>query len=306
MQINDVLQEFLFDLEVKNYSKKTIKGYRNNNNLFFNYLKNEFNIDEIQELKTIHIKNYFLFLKKRGLRPTYINSILKNIRAFCVYSVEEEYIKENPADKVKWQREGKVIINTFSSDEIVNMLKVYKFTTYLKARNKTILSILMDTGIRNTELCLIKCDDINERTVLINGKGNKQRQVPLSPLLKKYMFRYERIRDEYFKNKILREDNYFLSNRGHALTVESVERVVRIAGQVAGVRKEIRCSPHTLRHWFSQEQLRNGLDVYSVSRLLGHENITITKRYLQSIKDEDIIEMSIKTSPLMNLNGGRK
>ena len=61
-----------------------------------------------------------------------------------------------------------------------------------------------------------------------------------------------------------------------------------------------------IRHWYSQEQLRNGVDVCSLSRLLGHENITITKRYLQSIKDEDIIDLSLKTSPLMNVKkGGR-
>lgn len=66
-------------------------------------------------------------------------------------------------------------------------------------------------------------------------------------------------------------------------------------------RKEIRCSPHTCRHYFAQSQLRNGLDVYSLSRLLGHEDISITKRYLQGMQDENIIEMSIKTSPLMNL-----
>ena len=78
-----------------------------------------------------------------------------------------------------------------------------------------------------------------------------------------------------------------------------------IAGKIAGVRDEIRCSPHTIRHWYSQEQLRNGLDVYSLSRLLGHEDITITKRYLQSIKDEDIIDLSLKTSPLMNVKRGK-
>ncbi|WP_353846378.1 site-specific integrase [Clostridium sp. ZBS13] len=71
--------------------------------------------------------------------------------------------------------------------------------------------------------------------------------------------------------------------------------------QKANIRNEIRCSLHTCRHYFVQAQLRNGVDVYSLSRLLGHENISITKRYLQSIQDGDIVEMSVKTSPLMNL-----
>lgn len=303
MEIRDVLQEFLFELEIKNFSKKTIKSYKNNNSLFFNYIKNEFNITELEDVKSMHIKKYFYYLTKKRLKPTYINSILKNLRAFYVYSIDQEYISINPTEKIKWQKEGKVIINTFTTEEIIKMLKAFKFTTYLDARNKTIISLLMDTGVRNAELCSITNSDINIRTITIHGKGNKERQVPISPLLKKYMIRYERIRKEYFKNKILKVDNYFLSNRGNPLTDEAIERIVKIAGEVAGVRKEIRCSPHTIRHWFSQEQLRNGNDVYSVSRLLGHENITITKRYLQSIQDEDIIDMSIKTSPLMNIRG---
>ena len=82
---------------------------------------------------------------------------------------------------------------------------------------------------------------------------------------------------------------------------EAVERVIKDAGIKAGIRQDIRCSPHTIRHYFAQKQLKNGLDVYSLSRLLGHENISITKRYLQSLQDNDIVQMSIKTSPLMNL-----
>ena len=305
MQLKDVLDEFLFELEIKNFSKRTIKTYKNNNNLFFNYLKNEFEITELENVKPNHIKKYFQYLIKKGQKPTYVNNILKNIRAFFLYCEEQEYIKEKPTEKVKWQKEKKVIINTFTTEEIIKILNAYKFTNYLNARNKTIISVLMDTGIRNSELCFIKNKDIKERTILINGKGNKERHVPISPLLKKYMIRYERIKNEYFKNKNVEYDNYFLSNRGKQLTPEAIERVIKIAGDLAEVRNEIRCSPHTLRHWFAQEQLKNGNDCYSVSRLLGHENITITKRYLQSLRDEDIIDMSIKTSPLMNIKGKR-
>ena len=113
--------------------------------------------------------------------------------------------------------------------------------------------------------------------------------------------KYNRIKDYYFKDKNVKDNNYFLSNTGLSLTVETIERVVKIAGKIAGVRKDIRCSPHTIRHYFAQKQLRNNLDVYSLSRILGHENVMITKVYLQSMKDEEIVAMSINTSPLMSL-----
>lgn len=304
MELKDILDEFTFNCEVKNFSKRTIKSYRNNNALFHNFLVGEFKVTRLEDVKPIHIKKYFKFLLQKGCKPTYANGVLKTLRAFFRYCTEEEYIQENPCLKVSWQREGKVLINTFTDTEIVNMLNAYKFTTYLQARNKMLMAFLIDTGARNNETCTLLREDIKDRVIILRGKGSKQRQVAISPLLKKYMIRYERIRDFYFKDKIVKVNNYFLSNTGKALTPETIERVVREAGEVAGVREEIRCSPHTIRHWYAQEQLRNGLDVYSLSRLLGHENITITKRYLQSIKDEDIIDLSLKTSPLMNIKRG--
>ena len=115
------------------------------------------------------------------------------------------------------------------------------------------------------------------------------------------MIRYERAREEYIKDSIIKDDAYFLSYRGKRMTGEAVERIVKICGKEAKIRSEIRCSPHTCRHYFAQAQLRNGLDVYSLSRLLGHEDISITKRYLQGLEDRNIVEISVKSSPLMNL-----
>ncbi|OAA84709.1 tyrosine-type recombinase/integrase [Clostridium ljungdahlii] len=306
MLLKDVLKEYIFDCEIRKMSNRTIKSYRNNNQRFFNYIEGQYQIVELEEVTHLHIKSYFKFLIDKGLTEVYVNSILKCLRAFFVYCVKEEYINKSPCLKVSWQREPKTLINTFTDTEVVNMINAYNFSNYLNARNKTILAFLVDTGARNYETCSIKIKDIDETYITIHGKGNKDRHVGVSPQLKKFMIKYERIKGFYFKDKIVRHDNYFLSYSGNPLTVEALERVVRLAGERAGVREEIRCSPHTFRHYFAQTQLKNGLDVYSLSRVLGHENIMITKRYLQSLDDKDIVEMSIKTSPLMNFKGGRK
>lgn len=304
LYLEDILKEFLYHIDIQNYSKRTQKGYKNNNLAFIKYLSNEFQIDELEDIRTQHIKSYLMHLKNKGRKESYVNTILKNIRSFFNYCVEEGYItqKQNPCLNVKWMKEPKTLIKTFSDEEIVRMLNVYKLTTYMQARNKLILMFLIDTGMRATELCQLTHNDIFETTIRIRGKGNKHRYIYISPMLKKYMIKYERIKNEHFKDSIQEHNNYFLSYRGKPLTVEAVERVVKIAGEKAKVRKNIRCSPHTLRHCFAQQQLKNGLDVYSLSRLLGHEDIQITKRYLQSIEDEQIIEIGRNTSPLMNLN----
>lgn len=301
MLLEDILEEFIYDCRIRNLSERTIKGYKNNNLKFIKFLESEFSINKVFKVNSKHIKMYFSLLKKQGLTEVYINSILKCLRVFFRYCIHEEYIENNPCLKVSWCKEKKTIIKTFSDEEVTNILNVFTFSNYLNTRNKTILACFLDTGIRNQELCDIRNDDIKERYIIIHGKGNKERYVPITPLLKKYMIKYERMKEIYFKDKFNIDEYYFLSRTGKKLTVEANENILRKAGKKAKIRDEIRCSPHTCRHYYAQTQLRNGLDVYSLSRLLGHENISITKRYLQSLKDEDIVEMSIKTSPLMNL-----
>lgn len=300
MFIDDVLREYIYEIRLRNYTERTIKGYKNNLNKFLTYCKNEFGLSEIEEVSHLHIKQYLKELKDRGLSESYINTILKNIRSFYKYCYKEGYCL-NVALKVEWLKEKNVLIETFTDAEVRRMLDAYKMNTYINARNRCIVAILLDTGIRNQELCDIKIIDVKETVINIFGKGRKERIVPISPYLKKVMIKYERMRYSYLKDNPLHYDNYFLSYRCKPLTIEAVERIIRIAGKRARVRENIRCSPHTCRHYYAQTQLRNGLDIYSLSRILGHESVNITKRYLQSIRDEQIVELSVDTSPLMNL-----
>lgn len=303
MLLKDLLSEYILELELQNYSIRTIKSYRNNNLLFFTYVQNEFNITEIEDIKPLHIKSYIKFLQRKKRKPTYINGIVKTFKSYFKYCIQEEYVTDNPTLKVGWLKEERTIISTFDDNEVLGMINVYRGSDYMTIRNKCIMTLLLDTGIRNLELCKVVNKDINELSLTIRqGKGRKDRRVSLSPYTKKVVLRYIRCRDNYYADRVIDANTPFLmSYRFKALTPEAIERVVKICGVKANVRTSIRCSPHTCRHYFAQAQLRNGLDVYSLSRLLGHENITITKRYLQSIEDTQIVEMSVKTSPLMNL-----
>ena len=125
------------------------------------------------------------------------------------------------------------------------------------------------------------------------------RYVPLTPSINKALIRYTRARGSYILDKHQYETRYlFLSQKGKKLTPETIERIVKDCGEQSGVRAEIRCSPHTCRHYYAQTQLKNGCDLFTVSRLLGHSNINITKRYLNSMDLYDIMEQAQKTSPL--------
>lgn len=301
MLAKECLEEFKVECDLRRLSPRTTKGYYNSTLQFLIFLEKHDHITELEIIRPPHIRKYIQYLIEKKLSPSYINNILKSLRAYFRYATAEAYIAKSPTDKVSWQKEGKVLIQTFTDEEVQSLMGVFNFSSFLTARNKLILAIAFDTGARNTEICDILEDDIRDNVILIHGKGNKQRQVPLTSYLKKVLIRYNRIKAQYFDDKYIPYKNLLLSRTGRPLTKEAMEHIFKQAGQAAHIRSEIRCSPHTARHYYAQTNLRNGLDLYSVSRLLGHENINITKRYLQSLQDASIVDMALETSPLRNL-----
>ena len=182
------------------------------------------------------------------------------------------------------------------------MIQFYDGKDFLEVRNKTIIMLLFDTGMRCNEMILMEPEDIKPDYILVkHGKGGKERVVPKSPALSKQLIKYCALRDGYRKECPTCHRNLFLSKTGKPLTDEAVARMLKHAAEEVGVSSSVRVSPHTCRHTFAQMQLKNGLDLYSVSRLMGHVNIVITQRYLLGIKDKDIVDRGTQTSPLMNL-----
>lgn len=144
----------------------------------------------------------------------------------------------------------------------------------------------------------MKPEDIHDDfLVIVNGKGHKQRVVPITAILHKAMLKYERVRDNYFALKVT-DNNYFLSFHGRQLTNSAVENIIKRHG--SGI-EGVRVSPHTCRHFFAQQQVKMGTDLYTISRLLGHENIQITQTYLNSLRDDEVIAISKQKSVLMSL-----
>ncbi len=298
----DVLKEFLFDCKMRKLSERTLKSYRNNNLKMFRFIENEYGITELEETNHIAIRGYIEYLTKRSLKETYINGLIKCFRSYFSYALRENYIYKNPMDKISFQKEPILLINTFTDEEVKRMINYYHGSKYLEVRNQLIMVILFDTGIRNTELCELQLSDIRDTYINIFGKGKKVRHVPITAIVNKYLIRYMRVREEYIKDKVNYESDFLLlSQKGKRLTKETIENIVRNCGENCNVRREIRISPHTCRHYYAQTQLKNGCDLFTLARLLGHTKIDVTKRYLQSMQDDDSLIMGAKTSPLMNL-----
>lgn len=301
MLLKDLAEEFLFNCQCRKLSEKTVHNYRLQVGYLLDYLSQEHEVTELEKVKPQMIKQYMVSMQKKGRKAQYINDLLKAFKCFFKYLYEEEYIDELITERIKNLKEPKVIIQTFSNDEVQRMINYYSKHDYLTIRNKTILCMLFDTGIRLNELITLTEDKIFNDYILIHGKGDKERVVTKSPYLSKCLFKYNIVKNGYFENKTKKYANVFLSRNGLPLTHESIEIIVKEAAKACDVDSGVRCSPHTCRHTYAQMQLKNGLDIYSLSRLMGHESISITQRYLEGIRNTDVIKAGTKTSPLMNL-----
>ena len=286
--MQQILNIYLSDLEQQNFSTKTIKTYRNNIGQLIRYLNN-MSITNIEDINPLHIKQFIAFKKENSCNPISINNLLKCYRPFFKWCCEYEYIETNPMQKIKNLKVPKSLIPTFNDSEAKAMMDYYKGTDFLSIRNKTIVTLLFESGIRATELCNITIKDICSNYIVINGKGNKQRIIPITMPLLKQLNKYIRHRNKQFEQP---NDYLFLSRNNRKLTVEMLELIIKDCS--VSVRKEIRCSPHTIRHYYAQQQILKGTDIFTLSLLLGHNSVEVTQTYLRSINKNLLVLNAIK------------
>jgi integrase/recombinase XerD len=297
MKISVARREYLIEIEVRKFTPKTIRCYRNNLDLFLRFCEEEAKITETEELTLAVVRQFSLYMSARGKKGSYINGLLKVAKAFIQYCYDEGYGGFNTRKNFKWCKQDKVVVMAFEPEDVRKMMQSCKGYGFLQLRDAAVLTALFETGIRCWELCCIQKKDIHDDFIIINGKNHKQRVVPITPILRKAMLKYESAAEQYFTLKNT-DDYYFLSNHGRQLTNSAVEHIVKRHG--AGI-EGIRVSPHTCRHFYAQQHIKMGTDLYTISRLLGHENIQITQTYLNSLRDKEVISISKQKSVLLSL-----
>lgn len=307
MLLEDAIEEFLLELDIRGASKETIRSYRNSLKTFSKYMCDSTKLDNI---KAIHIKEFAKFNKDRGLKMKSQNGYISSIRALYTYLVEEEIVSKNLGFAVKLvNANDKKEIEVFTKDEIKKLIQYQrsfneKSSPFLVVRDTLIINFLLETGCRNHELTNLKYEDIQDGYIFFKvTKNSKPRVVPISKKLKKLMLRYERMKEEHFRKNKTQEnmkDYYFLSRSGNQLHTVNVGQVVKRACKDLGI-DEHKAYPHNFRHTFTVNMLKNTKDVYLVSKLLGHCNVSITEDYLKGLTKLDIIDMAKGYSILDNL-----
>lgn len=241
--------------------------------------------------------------QRRGLSGHTINTYMRSIRAFWSWLVEEEIIEVNPFSRLKIPKPPKKVIATFSQYQIESLLSIMNNSPE-GYRDMVIILTLLDTGLRVNELINLKMEHVwlEESIIKVLGKGNKERLVPIGKQIRKLLWRYI---SQYRPEPALPNlDNLFLNRDGRPLTKNRLDSLMKHYGKLAGLTG-IRCSPHTLRHTFAINYLRNGGDVFSLQKILGHSSLEMTRRYCE-LADVDMRRAHAIASPVDNLKIGRK
>ncbi|MCP3685048.1 MAG: tyrosine-type recombinase/integrase [bacterium] len=195
---------------------------------------------------------------------------------------------------MKTPKPDKTIVQALTPSEIKSLLRLCSGATSINVRNKAILSILLDCGLRVSELANLMLEDVSmdNGTLLVrHGKGGKQRTVRMGSQAQKALWRYLSIYRKGESNRL------FLNKSGGPLDVVGIKMMVKRLGDKA----KLKVHPHKLRHTFAISFLRAGGDAFSLQYLLGHSTLQMTQRYLQSLNADDAINAHRKFSPLDNM-----
>ena len=240
---------------------------------------------------------------QRRLSPHTIHGYVRTLRAFASWLEEEGYTDENIFKRLKLPKLPETLIQPLTEDEIKRILFAIPRDTTMGVRNYAIVLLFLDTGIRISELANLKLDDIEfgEGHFKVFGKGARERIVPMGITAQRAVIRYmERSRPEPVNPS---ENRLFLTDSGDPMSKNSTGKVIQRLARRAEVH---RLHPHLFRHTFAVRYLKNGGDVFSLQKILGHKSLDVTRRYVQ-LAGTDLKEKHRLFSPVDNLGlAGRR
>lgn len=219
---------------------------------------------------------YLAELTDIGLSPRSVARALSAIKSLCKYLLMEHYIDDNPVEMIESPRQDRHLPDLLSLEEIDRLIAAIDCSKNEAVRNRAIIETLYGSGLRVSELTDLRLSrfDPERMYLIVEGKGSKQRIVPVSPIAAEAIAQYLPMRAPQPGH----EDILFLNRRGRALTRQMIFTILRQLAEAAGIDKAI--SPHTLRHSFATHLLEGGANLRAIQELLGHESIATTEVYL--------------------------
>lgn len=292
-------EKFLEKLKYEyNYSDLTINGYDYEITKFLDYL-NDNHLD-YKKINIDMIRNYLKYLDSLKYKKNSISKNLSSLRSYYKFLTEEKVVLNNPFKNISNPKKDKKLPDFLNYEEINKLFDSADTKTPLGLRNRCILELLYDTGIRVSELVNLKINDIEFDKKIINilGKGKKERIVYYGDYLQEVLEKYINDSRKYLLNNKLSE-YLILNNSGSKITTRGVEYIIDKMVNEAAIKHKI--SPHVLRHTFATHMLNGGADIKSIQQLLGHESLSTTGIYTH-ITNDVLRQEYLKNHPRSKLN----
>ncbi|MGD7043672.1 tyrosine recombinase XerC [Jeotgalibacillus proteolyticus] len=277
-------QQFIQYLQTeKNYSSLTIEHYIHDLDSFFLFLVKE-GVDALEEVDEIHSKLFLMQLHKEKYSRASVSRKISSLRSFFSYLQREEKQKINPMSYVLHPKKEGRLPHFFYENEMEQLFSACDGDKPLDLRNKAILELLYATGIRVSECTSILLQDLDLTmgTLLVKGKGRKERYVPFGDFAGSAIKRYlEEGRSKLVNNST--SASLFINHRGAPLTSRGIRYVLTALMNKTTLTASIH--PHMLRHTFATHLLNNGADLRTVQELLGHAHLSSTQLYTHVTKE---------------------
>jgi len=284
--MTNTLQSFKDYLQLeKNYSPHTVNAYINDIVFFQSFLQKEFECDNLQEVNYSQIRSWVVSMVDQEMSNTSVNRKISSLKSFYKFLLKTKQIQVSPLVKHKALKTPKNLQIPFSEKELDAVLNHIEYPEGFEGiRDKLIIDLLYTTGIRRTELIHLKVSNVNSstNTLKVLGKRNKERILPILPIISQQIVSYfsERSNLEQIKD----EDYFFLTIKGVKMSDSLVYRLIN--DYFSMVSEKVKKSPHILRHTFATHLLNNGADINSVKELLGHSSLASTQVYTHSSLSE--------------------
>jgi integrase/recombinase XerC len=262
----------------KNYSQHTVTAYLNDLTFFESFLANEFEDDNLIAVNYNQIRSWIVSLSDDGISNASINRKIAALKSFYKFLLKTKQLDSSPLLKHKALKSPKKIQIPFSEKELDLVLNQITYKEGFEGvRDKLIVDLFYTTGIRRTELIHLKTHniDLSTNTIKVLGKRNKERIVPILPIITEQVQKYVIEKSSIKQDK--GDDYFFILLNGVKLNDSFVYRLINY--YFSNVSEKVKKSPHILRHTFATHLLNNGADINSVKELLGHSSLASTQVY---------------------------
>ncbi|WP_026704158.1 tyrosine-type recombinase/integrase [Flavobacterium soli] len=269
----------------KNYSPHTVKAYFDDLLEFERFIHLNFDQQNIDEVNYSQIRSWIVKMVDDEISNSSVNRKISSLRAYYKFLLKAKQIAASPLLKHKALKSPKKIQIPFSEKELDDVLNHIAYSDDFEGvRNKLIIDLFYATGIRRTELIHLKLSnvDLSGNTLKVLGKRNKERILPILPIISKQFRKY--IQQRSCLEEIKDSEYFFLTLKGIKMNDSLVYRLINY--YFSNVSEKVKKSPHILRHTFATHLLNNGADLNSVKELLGHSSLASTQVYTHSSLNE--------------------